>query len=213
MLYKTALTHGIILTRQELDLFNIYLDELNNWNRKINLTGLSSNNRIISELLLDSIIPAPHIPDTNKMLDVGSGAGLPAIPLKIIRPRFRIRLVESNSKRVSFLKHVIRILKLDDIYVYKGRIEHPIEGISHKGFGLITARAFASLDQTISLCSPFLSPNGFLICFLGANADEIIEKNHMIFEKHSLSIFKKISYTLPGKLKKRHDIIFKKDLL
>lgn len=144
------------------------------------------------------------------MLDIGSGAGFPAIPLKIIRPGFNVHLVESNSKKVNFLKHIIRILELKDIRIYKGRAENSLETLSKEGFDLITARALAPLKQMITLCSPFLLQNGYLISFLGKDAEKILETNKAFLEKNLISIHKKISYTLPGKIVKRHYIFFKK---
>ncbi len=122
-LHSKALDYGISLTEHQLSLFQIYLDELWDWNHRINLTGLSTRERIIIELFLDSLIPAPFLPENGRMFDVGSGAGLPGVPLKIFRPHLEVHLLEANSKRVSFLKQVIRLLSLRKIEVMKGRIE------------------------------------------------------------------------------------------
>jgi len=210
LLREKALDFGLKLSSRHLKLFSIYLDELIEWNRRMNLTGLSDRGRIIVELLMDSLIPVPLIPEKGMMLDAGSGAGFPGIPLKICRPHQKTVLIEANSKKVSFLKQVIRLLKLDDIRVVEGRIEVQGNGLVEGGYHLVTARAMAPLDKTILWCSPFLSHDGMLICYLGGNAGENIERHRKIMKDCSLLVHKSISYSLPGKRANRTLVIFKK---
>ena len=207
---EKALDFGLKLSSRHLRSFRIYLDELIEWNRRINLIGLSDRRRIIVELLLDSLIPAPLIPERGVMLDAGSGAGFPGIPLKIYRPHQKTVLLEANLKKASFLKQVIRLLKLDDIQVVRGRIEGPGSDLTKGGYHLVTARAMAPLDKTILWCSPFLSPGGMLISYLGGNADMDLERHRKIMEDCSLLVHKSISYSLPGKPANRTVVIFKK---
>lgn len=209
-LYDAALDYGIEFSQRHLNLFRIYLDELFDWNRRMNLTGLSTRERTAIELLLDSLIPAHSLPDKGRLLDVGSGAGFPGIPIKIYSPQLKIHLMEPNSKKVSFLRHVIRLLKLDEIEVVKGRIEMDGDKLNPIGYQLITTRALANLGQTIAWCSPFLLPNGLFIVFLGSHADEDLKKSQQIMEEYHLTVNKIIPYSLPGKRSKRNTVIFKK---
>jgi 16S rRNA (guanine527-N7)-methyltransferase len=201
------------LTDEHLRLFDIFISELIEWNNRINLTGLTERKRILNELFLDSLIPAPHIPEKGRMLDVGSGAGFPAIVIKIYHPRLKIRLLEAKSKKVNFLKQVIRLLKLQDVEASKGRIERDFSNLYEEGFQLITARAVAGPDQIISWCSSLLSPEGFLICFLGVNSSETLKKIIPLGKKNALEIDRIIPYTLPGKCSMRKIAIFKKDFV
>jgi len=210
ILRNKARDFGIELSSYQLNLFRIYLMELDHWNQRINLTGLKSNERMVIELLLDSLIPAPFLPDTGRMLDVGSGAGFPGIPLKIYKPRLEIHLLETNSKKVSFLKQVIRLLGLKGIHVIKGRIERDEATLHPDGYPLITARALAGLHQTIEWCSPFLLPGGLLVSFLGSRAEEDLKGCRQIIEENRLLIHGEIPYVLPGKRSKRNMVIFKK---
>lgn len=215
-----ASDYRIELSQHHLSLFRIYLDELWEWNQRINLTGLSTRDSIVIDLFLDSLIPAPLLPLKGRMLDVGSGAGFPGLPLKIYNPLLKTHLLEANSKKVSFLKQVIRLLGLNEIEVIKGRIEtdahtlerHDLEGhtLYHTGYHLITARALAGLSQTLAWCAPFLFPGGLLVGFLGSRAEDDIKKSQRIMEEHSLVLFKMIPYILPGKSNKRNTVIFKK---
>ncbi|MFC1869573.1 16S rRNA (guanine(527)-N(7))-methyltransferase RsmG [Thermodesulfobacteriota bacterium] len=213
ILRDKALDFGIELSQQHLSLVSIYLAELIEWNRRINLTGLSAPMRIINELFLDSLIPVPFIPEKGRMLDVGSGAGFPGIPINIYYPRLKTHLMEASSKKVSFLKQVIRLIKLDDIKVIKGRIERNGDNLHTEGYNLITARALAGLDQIITWCSPFLSPDGLLVGFLGSGAERDLEKSEHTRKELSLVVYKKIPYSLPEKQSRRTLIILKKKLL
>ena len=209
-LQENALSFGIHLSQRHFDLFSLYLHELIEWNRRINLTGLSTRKRMISELFLDSLIPVPLIPDKGRLLDVGSGAGFPGMVIKIYRPQFKTHLLEINSKKVNFLKQIIRLLNLDEIEVIKGRIESDGINLHDEGYHLITSRALASLDQVIEWCSPFLCPGGMLVGFLGSNAEKVIEKSRPLRELHSLVVNKSIVYSLPGKESQRTIVILKK---
>ncbi len=87
---------GIELSWDQTHKVGIFLDELEEWSKKFNLTGLSSRQSIINELLIDSMMPAPFIPDKGNLLDIGSGAGFPAIPIKICKPGLQCQLMEPN---------------------------------------------------------------------------------------------------------------------
>lgn len=210
LLSEKAIDFGVELSRNHLDLFSIYMDELLEWNRRINLIGLSERERIISELLLDSLIPTPFIPERGRMLDVGSGAGFPGIVIKICLPQLKTTLMEANSKKTSFLKQVIRLLKLRDVDVVKGRIEMNGNKLRSQGYHIITARALASLDQIITWCSPFLFHRGLLIGFLGGRAEKELKKSNSLMEGNSLVIDKLIPYSLPGMRSGRTLAILKK---
>jgi 16S rRNA (guanine527-N7)-methyltransferase len=186
------------------------MNELWEWNLHINLTGLSNRRNMVVELLLDSLIPAPFIPANERLLDVGTGAGFPGIPLKIYMPKLKIILLEANSKKVSFLRYVIRKLRLTDIDVIKGRIEQDGNSLRHGEFPLITARAVAGLGQMLSWCVPYLSQGGLLISFLGSRVKEELHENKQALENQGIDIHKMIPYFLPGKKTKRHTVIFKK---
>ena len=193
-----------------MKLFRDYMDELWEWNLHVNLTGLSTRRDIVVELILDSLIPAPLVPATGRLLDVGTGAGFPGIPLKIYGPNLKITLLEANSKKVSFLRHIIRKLRLTDIDVIKGRIEQDGNGLRHREFPLMTARAVAGLGQTLAWCAPYLSQGGLLVSFLGPHVEERLNENKGVMESQGVEIYNIIPYFLPGKKTKRHTVIFRK---
>lgn len=210
VLREKSLDYGIELSEEQLGLFQIYLDELCAWNRRMNLTGLSDRERMVFELLLDSLVPVPHLVETGRLLDAGSGAGLPGIPLKICKPRLNAHLLEANAKKVSFLKHVIRLLNLDETEVIRGRIEKDGDSLHPEGYHLITSRALAPAGQTIAWCAPLLTPGGLLVTFMGGRVEDELKENRRVIKEHRLKIYKKIPYTLPGRESERTTIIFEK---
>ncbi|MDY6972746.1 MAG: 16S rRNA (guanine(527)-N(7))-methyltransferase RsmG [Thermodesulfobacteriota bacterium] len=210
-LYSWAHDFGIELSEAQVHLCGAHINELWEWNRRVNLTGLSSREKIIRELVLDSLIPSPFLPEDGRLLDVGSGAGFPGIPLKICRPRLEAHLMEANSRRVSFLKQVIRITKLRGIKVVRGRIEKDGSLLHPEGYHIITARALAPLPRTLSWCAPHLVPGGLIMNFQGSLFENALKESSDTIRKHKLLLHKSIPYTLPGKNSPRHVLIFKEE--
>jgi 16S rRNA (guanine527-N7)-methyltransferase len=210
LLAETAAAFKIHLSSSEIHLFRVYLLELWEWNMRFNLTGLKTRERMVIELFLDSLIPAPFLPEEGSMLDAGSGAGFPGVPLKIINPRLDTWLLETNGRRVRFLKQIVRSLNLQGLRVIQGRVESPGEWACVKGFHVITARALADLRQIVLWCSPLLRQDGFLVAFMGAEGERIMEQNKQILAGRGLWVDKHLPYLLPGKKTKRHTFILKK---
>jgi len=154
---------GLQLSWDQIRRLEIFLDQLEAWNRKINLTGLRSRRRIINELLIDSLIPATLIPHTGRLLDIGSGAGFPAVPIKISRPCLECLLLEPASKKVSFLKQVVRAAGLQKIGILRGRIEEAAAVLNQKGYHVITSRAVVPLPGLIRWAVPHLAPGGMIV--------------------------------------------------
>lgn len=201
---------GLKLSWDQTHKLGIFLDELEEWNKKLNLTGLSSRQSIINELLIDSMMPTSFMPDDGNLLDIGSGAGFPAIPIKICKPSLKCQLMEPNSKKISFLKQIIRLTKLEKIEVIKGRIEKE-EGLLHpEGYDVITSRGLAPLPQFLTWGAPHLAPGGLIVAFLGSQSDEALKKSANVIRKHRLSPFKSISYSLSGKSSGRNLLILKR---
>lgn len=201
---------GIDLQSDQTSRLNIFLDELMLWNEKINLTGLHSRQGIACDLLSDSILPIPFLPDEGTLLDVGSGAGFPAIPIKICRPGLKAQLIEPHAKKVHFLRQVIRLARLKDIEVIQGRLEDETETLSPTGYDVITSRAFVPLPVFLTLCGPHLSAGGCMVAFLGSRGESSIEESAAVMERHRLSPFKRLPYTVPGKGTRREILILKK---
>jgi 16S rRNA (guanine527-N7)-methyltransferase len=156
---------GIRLGQTELDLFAAYHRELLLWNRRINLVSEKSSREIIIRHFLDSLTVAPCIERPEGLLiDIGSGAGFPGIPLRIALPGLQLWLVEASRKKTSFLAHIIRILPLEGVTVVRERIEALIGEKACAGrFDTVLSRAAFKLPELVRTASFFLAPGGLLI--------------------------------------------------
>lgn len=202
--------YHIRVSRRQLGLFRVHLQELWLWNRRMNLTGLGTCEKMVVELFLDSLIPAPFLPEEGRLLDVGSGAGFPGLPLKIYSPGLRTRLLEPNQKKVRFLRQVIRLLKLPGLEVTPGRVDGGASTVAGGGYDVVTARAVAPPWRIIPWCEPCLSRRGRLVCFLGREADRTLEEMDPVLERHDLVLERRIPYLLPGKKVSRTTLILKR---
>jgi 16S rRNA (guanine527-N7)-methyltransferase len=198
------------LSALQISLIGMYMDELCEWNMRMNLTGLTSREGIIRELLLDSLFTARFLPEEGTLLDVGSGAGFPAIPIKICKPKLRIHLIEASLKKVSFLKQVVRRANLSRVKVIRGRIESDGNLLNREGYDIITVRAVAYLPKILVWCAPYLMPGGLLVNFQGSEFEDALTAGEDILKRHRIFLYKAVPYKLPGKDCERNLIIFKK---
>ncbi|MCL2326104.1 MAG: 16S rRNA (guanine(527)-N(7))-methyltransferase RsmG [Proteobacteria bacterium] len=152
--------HGIPWHEQADEHFLIYLALLEHYRHHTNLVGPSTPMAIVSDLILDSIQILRHtkLPDT--IIDVGSGAGFPGIPLKILTPQASVRLVEPRTKRYAFLRLAVRELDLKDTCVHSGRFE----SMTPEPTGMMISKAFAPLPQWLDLCAPWARCGARIAC-------------------------------------------------
>ncbi|RMH93738.1 16S rRNA (guanine(527)-N(7))-methyltransferase RsmG [Lysobacter pythonis] len=136
-----------------------YLALLTRWNATYNLTAIRDPREMVGKHLLDSLTMAPFVPDA-PLADLGTGPGLPGIPLAIARPGCAVTLVESNGKKARFLREAVRMLKLPNARVAESRAEHLAEAGQYTA---ITARALATLDKIIEFGGHLLAPDGRLL--------------------------------------------------
>ncbi|MEQ8254344.1 MAG: 16S rRNA (guanine(527)-N(7))-methyltransferase RsmG [Smithellaceae bacterium] len=149
--------------------FDIYRRELLKWNEKTNLISDKSAGEIESRHFLDSLTALKFIePENSRMIDIGCGAGFPGIPLKIASPALQLYLVETNRKKVSFLKHIVRLLNLTDTVVLHERVENLLQDARWKEFfDVLISRAAFKLPEMLPWGAFFLKPSGRLIALKG----------------------------------------------
>lgn len=156
------------LTDASIALFLRYFRELKAWNKKINLTSIENDREIILRHFLDSLIPYPYIKGSKRLLDIGSGAGFPGIPIKVHDPSISVTLVDSVEKKVHFLKHIIRTLGLTGIEAVWGRVEDkPMIERYSGAFDCVISRAFSELKDYLKLSLPYAAPGGTIIAIKG----------------------------------------------
>jgi 16S rRNA (guanine527-N7)-methyltransferase len=147
----------------------IFLDELDRWNRVFRLTGYPTEAARVRHLLLDSLLFLAALPRAaSPLLDIGSGAGVPGLVLKLARPDWAVHLVEANRRRANFLRQVVRRLQIEDVVVHEGRAESlALRTELARGFAAVTVRAVTAPDAAVSLARPFVRPGGCLVVALG----------------------------------------------
>ena len=169
--------HGFPLTNSQVSLFTIYWENLKLWNSKINLTSIRDDHEIIMKHFLDSVAVLNYfvVQENDLVVDVGSGAGFPGIPIKILRPNLDLTLVESVSKKASFLKFLKTRLELENTKIINLRAEEIVKlGQHRKNYDLVLTRYIASIEDSIDYCLPLLKPSGNWVAFKSGNVQDEI---------------------------------------
>ncbi len=174
VLRQNAVELGLILNGQQLAQFDVYQKELLIWNSKTNLISEKTAAAIVSRHFLDSLTALPFISNKQAtLLDIGTGAGFPGLPLKIACPDLRLYLLESNRKKVSYLKHVIRLLNLREVQVIHDRVENAIIDTRWQAFfHVVISRATFKMAELVPWSDSFLAQEGELIAYKGPSLPE-----------------------------------------
>ena len=200
----------INLTKEQIEKFYNYMNLLLEWNEKINLTAIIEPREIILKHFVDSLTIAKYIKDDEKMIDVGTGAGFPGIPLSIVKENIDIVLLDSLNKRINFLEEVKENLKLEKIITIHGRAEEFGKNKKEREtYDIATSRAVAPLNILLEYLLPLVKVGGKAICMKGSNIEEI-ENAKNALEILGGQIEKIEEITLPNSDIKRNIIIVKK---
>ena len=169
---RDAAALGVALADAQVATLERYLDLLEKWNRVYNLTAIRERSRMVTHHLLDSLAVLPHVRGP-RVLDVGSGAGLPGIPIAIAGPALQVTLLESNHKKSAFLTQAVAELSLANVQVVTERVESWQPAAR---FDTIVSRAFAELGEFVALAGRLLAPQGVLAAMKGVHPFEEIER-------------------------------------
>ncbi|TCP20015.1 16S rRNA m(7)G-527 methyltransferase [Scopulibacillus darangshiensis] len=169
---------GFTLSPFQIKQFHTYYQLLVEWNEKINLTAITERDQVYLKHFYDSLTPSFYL-DFDKDLslcDVGSGAGFPSIPLKIIFPNLKVSIVDALQKRLSFLDELVKKLSLENVSLYHDRAETFGQNNEHReSFDIVTARAVAKLSVLSEYCLPLVKLDGIFLALKGASADEEVK--------------------------------------
>lgn len=169
---------GIRVSPQQTELMALHAKELMAWNKKINLTAIKNPLDIAEKHFVDSIAAISFFRNEENLLDMGAGGGFPGIPIKIMMPSLRVVMVDASRKKVNFLKHVIRMLHLENIDALHSRVEDLHGDDAYKGtFDAVISRAFTELSNFAALASPFLSHRGTLYAMKGKLGEKEITQD------------------------------------
>lgn len=172
--------HGIALSDAQLAQFETYGRELAEWNEKMNLTAIKEREQVYVKHFYDSVSLSFFVPmaEVGCVADIGTGAGFPGIPLKIVFPHLKLVLVDSLAKRVRFLEHVVGRLGLSGVACCHARAEDAARDPGLRdAFDLVTARAVARLPVLAELCLPFAAPGGRFVAMKGPDAEEEVRES------------------------------------
>ena len=194
---------NITLSQRQLEQFEIYYEFLVEYNNYVNLTAITEKEDVYIKHFYDSILVGKvfDLSNIETICDVGSGAGFPSIPLKIVYPNLQVTIVDGLDKRITFLKKLVEKLGLDNVNLVHGRAEEYAKEY-RESFDIVTARAVARANILNELCIPLVKVGGYFISMKGKNADEEInEGNSLAILKGK--IVKKNEYYLPKEDSKR----------
>ena len=214
ILVEGAKELGIELSERQIEQFLTYLEILQDWNKRMNLTSLKDPREIIITHFLDSltILKAIEIKEISA-IDIGTGAGFPGIPLKILRPEISLTLLDSLKKKIEFLEYLSKSLKLEGVETIWGRAEEYGRKKGYRGsYDIVLARALARLNILVELGIPFLRIRGLFIVQKGQKLKEELEEARKAIEILGGELKGIISLRLPFSRKLRKLIIIEKIL-
>ncbi len=194
---KGASQLGNTVTTDQARQMALHAQLLIEWNRRVNLTAITDPMGVAVKHCLDAVAPLHLLPAEGALLDIGTGGGFPGIPLKILRPDLAMTLVDSVRKKISFVNHVIRQLKLLQIEALHVRAQSLALQESRKGrYTVIVFRAFSDLKSALQLALPLLAPQGRVIAYQGPN-DPSVDKLTESDIGQRFQRVEQISYRLP----------------
>lgn len=180
--------------------FELYTDYMLKYNQNVNLTAITDRDEIYIKHYLDSISILRYfdIKQSSNIIDIGSGAGFPSIPVKILRQDLNMTLVDSLLKRITFLDNLIQKLELEKIFTIHSRAEELARDTNHRAsYDICLSRAVANMSTLSEYCTPFMKKGGYLLCLKGQNVDEEIKNSQNAIKKLNCKIIDKIKVNLP----------------
>lgn len=211
VLIEKAKKVNIEIDDKKEEQFYNYMKLLLEWNEKINLTAITEQNDIILKHFIDSITINKYIEQSNSIIDIGTGAGFPGIPLKIMNQNKKITLVDSLNKRINFLNEVCKEISLENIQCIHARAEELASDLEYReNYETVVSRAVARLNVLIEYMLPFVKKGGLCICMKGPNIDGELEEAKNAIKVLGGKIKSVESFFLPDSDIERNVIIIEK---
>lgn len=204
---------GITLSEKQISQFMTYYDLLVEWNSFMNLTAITEFNEVIDKHFIDSLAICEYVDFKNgdSLIDIGTGAGFPGIPLKIVFPELRITLLDSLNKRIKFLDTVIEFLGLENVETIHGRAEDFAKQQSYREkYDFVISRAVANLATLSELCIPFAKEDKYFISYKAEKCNEELEDAKKAISILGGKVEKQIEYKLPDTDMNRNLLLIKK---
>lgn len=198
---------GVSLSDSQLAHFDAYAELLVEWNEKMNLTGITDPYGIVVRHFVDSLTAAPLIPKDASLIDVGTGAGFPAIPLAIARPDLQVTLLDSLNKRLVFLDHVCKTIDRPCTIVHARAEDGGRKPELRDSFDVAIARAVAALPTLCEYCLPFVKPGGLFIAMKGPESDNEMDGASSAEAVLAARMADTVSLTVPAKPQAEEDVL------
>jgi len=203
---------NIDVNEQQLDQFKKYMDLLLEWNEKINLTAITDEDEVILKHFVDSMTVLKHIDEGDSIVDVGTGAGFPGIPVSIAKINVNVTLVDSLNKRINFLQEVISEINLTNIKAIHSRAEEFGQNKEHREkYDISVSRAVANLSVLVEYLLPLVKVGGKCICMKGSEVEEEISNAKFAIKELGGKIEVVDEFCLPGTDIKRNIIVIRKE--
>lgn len=213
ILYEGSKELGLNLNDIQISQLLNYKEILIEWNKKINLTAIVKEEDILIKHFLDSLscVKLSHFKNNIKIIDVGTGAGFPGIPIHIYYPNIKITLLDSLQKRINFLQEVYKSINLENIQFVHGRAEdYGSNGNYREKYDIAVARAVAELRVLSEYCLPFVKVGGYFICQKGPNVEGELEKSEKALSILGGEVVEKIDVKLPFRDIHHNIVVIKK---
>lgn len=204
---------GISLSEKQISQFMTYYDLLVEWNSFMNLTAITEFNEVIDKHFIDSLAICEYVDFKNgdSLIDIGTGAGFPGIPLKIVFSELRITLLDSLNKRIKFLDTVIESLGLENVETIHGRAEDFAKQQSYREkYDFVISRAVANLATLSELCIPFAKEDKYFVSYKAEKCNEELDEAKKAISILGGKIEKQIEYKLPDTDMNRNLLLIKK---
>ena len=192
---------GITLSDKQKEQFDKFYELLVEWNKVMNLTGITEYEEVNEKHFVDSlsIVKAIDMNQVHSLVDIGTGAGFPGIPLKIAFPHIKVVLLDSLNKRINFLNTVIKELGLENIETIHGRAEDFAKQLEYREqFDLCVSRAVANLATLSEYCIPYVKKDGMFVPYKSGEIDEEVEQSKKAIHVLGGKLDKVIKFQLPG---------------
>jgi len=198
-LYNTANAAGFCLDDAQLNQFAVYSTLLRQWNEKMNLTAITEPDEIVLKHFVDSLYGIKFLSNAKTLIDVGTGAGFPGVPLKIAKPELSLTLLDSLNKRLTFLEEVKNQLKLSDVTCVHSRAEDGAKSGSElrESFDAAVSRAVANLSCLCEYCLPYVKIGGVFLAYKGPGVTEELAEAQNAIEILGGEVMGVFEYTLP----------------